>query len=70
MDLGSGLDEVLQVGSCEEVSEVDKFAVVGVLDVDNTPAVLSATNRFAIDDYVVFRADNGERNDALEEGLI
>jgi len=32
VDLGSCLDEVLEVGACEEVAEVDELAVVLVLD--------------------------------------
>jgi hypothetical protein len=32
VDLGGGFDEILQMGACEEVAEVDEFAVVLVLD--------------------------------------
>ena len=32
VDLGSGLDEILEVGAEEEVTEVDELAVVLVLD--------------------------------------
>jgi hypothetical protein len=32
VDLGGGLDEILEVGACEEVAEVDELAVVLVLD--------------------------------------
>jgi hypothetical protein len=32
VDLGSGLNQVLQVGACEEVAEIDEFAVGLVLD--------------------------------------
>jgi len=41
VDLACGFDEVLKVGTCEEVTKVDKFAVPLVLDVDGTPAVLA-----------------------------
>jgi hypothetical protein len=34
VDLGGGLDEVLEVGACEEVTEVDELAVVLILDCD------------------------------------
>lgn len=47
MDLGCGLDEVLKVGAGEEVSEVNKFTVVLVLDVDDTPSVLAPTDLLA-----------------------
>jgi hypothetical protein len=32
VDLGGGLDEILEVGAKEEVAEVDELAVVLVLD--------------------------------------
>jgi len=32
MNLGGGFDQVLQMGACEEVAKVDKFAVVLILD--------------------------------------
>src|SRR4051812_36550508 len=35
VDLGRGLDQVLKVGAGEEVPEVDEFAVVLILDVDD-----------------------------------
>lgn len=62
MDLRSGLNEILQVCSSQEVSQLHEFAVVGILDVHNTPAGLAATNRLAVNDDVVFGADDGERN--------
>lgn len=47
MDLRCGLNEILEMGSGEEISEVDKFAVVLILDVDNTPSVLTTTDLLA-----------------------
>jgi hypothetical protein len=44
VNLACGLDEVLEMGTCEEVTQVDKFAVPLVLDVDGTPAVLAGGN--------------------------
>ena len=41
VDLACGLDEVLKMGTCEEITQVDKFAVPLILDVDGTPAVLA-----------------------------
>lgn len=65
MDLAGRFNQVLQVSASQEVPQVDEFAVVLVLDVDNTPAVLSATNLLAVDDNVLLATDNGERNDVL-----
>ena len=50
VDLRRGLDEILEVRSEEEVSQVDKFAVGFVLNIDNTPPVLAATNLLAVHD--------------------
>jgi hypothetical protein len=47
VDLGCSLDEVLKVGAGKEISEVDKFTVVLVLDVDDTPSVLAPTDLLA-----------------------
>lgn len=47
MDLACGLDQVLEVGTCKEVTEVDEFAVLSVLDVDGAPAVLAGGNILA-----------------------
>lgn len=65
VDLAGGLDQVLEVGAGQEVAEVDKFTVVLVLDVDDTPAVLAAANLLAVDNDRLLTADNGERNDVL-----
>lgn len=65
MDLGCGLDEVLEVGAKEEVSEVDEFAVVLVLDVDDAPTVLAATDLLAVDNDALFGTDDGEGNEGL-----
>jgi len=66
VNLSSRLDEVLQVCSCEEVAEVHKFAVVGILNIYNTPAVLATTYGLALDDYIVLGTNNSERDDLLE----
>ena len=50
VDLRCGFDQVLEVGSGEEVSQVDELAVVLILDVDNSPSVLAATDLLASND--------------------
>jgi hypothetical protein len=69
VDLAGGLDQVLQVGAGQEVAQVDKFTVVFVLDVDDTPAVLAAANLLAVDNNSLLTTDNRERNDVLESGV-
>ena len=66
VDLAGCLDQVLQVSAGKEVAQVNKLAVVLILDVDNTPAVLAAANLLAIHDDGLLTADNGERNDILD----
>lgn len=54
------------MGACEEVAEVDEFAVLLVLDVDGSPAVLATTNSLAVDVDVLLAADDCEWDDGLE----
>lgn len=65
VDLAGRFNQVLQVGASQEVPQVDKFAVVLVLDVDDTPAVLTTADLLAVDHNVLLATDNGERNDVL-----
>jgi hypothetical protein len=65
VDLRSRLDEVLEVRAEEEVPQVDEFAVVLVLDVDNAPPVLATPDLLAIDNDGLLGADNGEGNQTL-----
>lgn len=65
VDLGCRLDQVLKVGAGEEVTKVDKFAVLLVLDVDGSPAVLTAANSLAVDVDVALAANNSEWDDRL-----
>lgn len=65
VNLASGLDQVLKVGTSEEIAEVDEFAVVLVLDIDDTPLVLSAANSATVDVECLLAADDGKRNDGL-----
>ena len=50
MDLRCRLNQVLEMGAGEEVSEVDEFAVVLILNVDNSPSVLASTDLLASND--------------------
>ena len=50
VDLRGGLDKILKMSSEEEVAEVDEFAVSLILNVDDTPSVLSTSDLLAVDD--------------------
>ena len=65
VDLRSGLDEVLKVGSQKKVSQMDEFALVLVLDVDDTPSVLATSDLLAVDNDRFLGTNNGERYETL-----
>jgi hypothetical protein len=60
VDLRCCFDQVLKMGAGKEVSEVNKFAVVLVLDIDNPPAVLTSTDLFTTNYDGLLRSDNGK----------
>lgn len=53
----------------QEVSQVDKLAVILVLDVDDAPPVLATTDLLAVDDDVLLGADDSEGNEVLESEI-
>ncbi len=69
MDLTRGLNQVLKVCPGKEVPEVDEFAVILVLDIDDAPSVLSAANLLAINNDRFFAADNGEGDNVLDGSI-
>lgn len=50
VDLRGGFDQILKVGAGKEVSEVDELAMVLILNIDNPPSVLAATDLLASND--------------------
>ncbi len=69
VDLGSRLNKILEVRAEQEVSEVNEFAVVLVLNVDYTPSVLASTDLLAIDNDALLGTNNSKRNKALHTQL-
>lgn len=67
MNLTGGFDEILKVGSCEKVAEIDKFAVLLVFDIDNAPAILAADHLLAINRNCFLTANDSKRNFVLRE---
>lgn len=57
------------MGASQEVSEVDKFAVVLVLHIDDAPSVLSAADLLAIDNDRLLATDNSKGDDVLDCGV-
>ena len=69
MDLARRLDEVLQVGTNKEVSEIDKLAVALVLHIDDAPSILTTTHLPAIDDNGFLASNHGKWDDILDGGV-
>lgn len=65
MDLGRRFDKVLEVCSQEEVSQVDEFAVVLILNVDDTPTVLTTSNLVTVDNNGLLGTNDGEGDQIL-----
>lgn len=65
VDLGRRFDQVLEVCSQEEVPQVDKFAVVLVFNVDDTPSVLATSDLVTVYDDGLLGSHNGEGNQVL-----
>jgi hypothetical protein len=70
VNLGCGFDQVLKVGTGEEVSQVDEFAVVLILHIDNSPSVLAATDLLASNNDRLLGSDNSEWDDVLHTVLV
>lgn len=68
VDLARGFNQILEMGASEEVSQVDEFAMVLVLYINEAPAVLPAADMLAIDKDILLAADHGEWNDVLHMG--
>lgn len=60
VDLGRGLDQILEMGPGQEVPQRDELAVVLVLDVDDTPAILTAYDVLSTNNNLLLGADNGK----------
>jgi hypothetical protein len=67
VDLAGRLDQVLQVRLGEEVAEVNEFAVILILDVDDAPLVLSAADGTPIDVERLVAANDGKGDEVLVE---
>jgi len=65
MDLRSCFDQILEMCASEEVPEVDEFAVVLVFNIDDAPAVGTATHLATINGDVLLRPNNGEGHETL-----
>lgn len=66
VNLRSRLNKILQVSSQEEISQVDKFAVILVFYVDHAPTVLSAAYLLAVHNDGLLGAYNSEWNEVLQ----
>lgn len=65
MDLRSCFDEILQVSTSQEIAQVYKFAVVLILNVNDSPSVLAAADLLSGNDDGFLGADDSEGNNVL-----
>ena len=69
MNLRRRFDEILEVGPGQKVAQRDELAVVLVLDVDDAPSVLPASDLLAVHDDALFRSDDSEGDEVLHLGV-
>ena len=69
VDLARSLNQILQVGTSQEVPQRNKFAMVLILDVDHSPAILPTSNRAPAYDDVVLGTDHGEGDQVFDIGV-
>ena len=69
MDLTGRLDQILKMRPCQKVPQADEFAVRLVLDVDDSPSVLTASNALASYYDVFLGSDNGKGNQIFDRGV-
>lgn len=65
MDLRGSLDKILQMGSGEEVSKGYELAMALILNIDNAPSVLAASDLLASYEDRFLRSNYSEGDDAL-----
>jgi hypothetical protein len=70
VDLGCGLNQILEMGTGEEVSKVDEFAMALIFDVDDSPSVLAAADLLASHNNRFLGTNNCEWNDVLDAPSI
>ena len=66
VDLAGGFDQVLEMGTSEEVSKIDEFGVVLIFDVDDAPLVLSSADLLAVNNDCLLAAHHSKWDDILD----
>lgn len=66
MDLRSRLDEILEMCTSEEVSQVHELTVVFILDINHTPSVLTSTDLLSVHNDGLLRSNDGKWDDVLD----
>lgn len=69
VDLARRLNQILQVGTSQEVPQRYKLAMVLILDIDHPPAILPTSDRAPAYDDVVLGTDHGERDQVFDVGV-
>ena len=66
MNLARRLDQILQMRTRQKVAQAHKLAMALVLDINHAPAVLAAPHAAAVDDDVLFGADDRKGDEFLD----
>lgn len=69
MSLAGGFNQILEMGTGQEVSEVDEFAVILILHIDDAPSILATADLLATNDNGFFRAHDGKWDNVLDLGV-
>ena len=69
MNLACRLNEILQMGPRQEVSQRYELAMVLILHIDHTPSVLPAAHRTTVDNDRVLGSDNCKGDQIFDVGI-
>lgn len=69
VNLAGSFNEILQVCSRQEVSKGDELAMILILDIDNTPSVLTTSNLSSTNNNVLLTSNDSEWDDVLDGGV-
>ena len=69
MDLTCRLNQVLQMCPGKEISQTDKFAMVFILNVDDTPTILTTSYGASVDNDRILAANDSEWYHGVDAGV-
>ena len=70
VDVTCCFDQILKMSSGEEVAQSNEITMSFVLDIDDTPSVLTTSNNLALDIDILFRSNNSEWDEGLDLTVV